>query len=146
MSHQICKICEKGRLVPCEKDNNGVMLLFSVCTYCKAEQANAQQLRINKEAMQNNAQTCLIEYLANEILKQQHEFMAENSYRSSDNVSSTVYVSYDFYHRLMGQSIYYDNYLFSEFMHYGTICGAKLNRVCESNHPDFVIHCRLIKN
>ena len=42
---EVCPLCEKGVLVETQEDG----LLFSVCTVCQAEIANAEQMKKNKE-------------------------------------------------------------------------------------------------
>lgn len=41
---EVCPICEQGVLVETEED----FLVFSVCTHCDSEIADAEQMRINK--------------------------------------------------------------------------------------------------
>jgi len=43
---EVCPLCEQGVLVETEED----FLVFSVCTYCKCEIADAEQTEINKHS------------------------------------------------------------------------------------------------
>lgn len=43
---EVCPICEQGVLVETEED----FLVFSICTHCKCEVADAEQTEINKHS------------------------------------------------------------------------------------------------